>query len=542
MFKRYFFAALVVLLFPLLAVPSVAGQDCQPTDKRLLTGSKHGYYYKLGTAIAQVARDEGLNICVQTTDRNLDNVSELEAGHDEFGIAQSDVAHDAWFGHPKRFSERVANVKIVMPLYVEVVHILLRPHLNISRLEDLKGKKVGVGLANSGTEYTAEHILAAVGLQVEGSGTHFEAVRTSDPVFCHSVQMLMNGTLDALFKVTVVPSVEIKVTVVPSVEIQDALKQNPDAGEKEENDCAQAWEIKLLPLDHDLAERLVRDGSYHETLIQKNDYGQTEGTLAVGVQALLLAGKSAGGDDVDKLAWLIRFKHRDIDKALEAIVNKEHQGHVHTAGNLPQLSLLNVPISALSRFVHPRAQKYVYHWWRDSWVPELPGILSTAAVIFVLLFWKRAALGRAIEQQPNLTFAIVSTLLLWLIGACVFYHFEWAVNEHFNSFLRSLASTFLYLASLSGYSLLTQDAQSFAQRAKWVSVVVLGGFASPLLKQGLDALLKRVAKRLQGKQSGAGRHPRLRVVQGAYPEASGEHEPPSGDQEMPDLATAPGAD
>jgi hypothetical protein len=399
---------------------------------------------------------------------------------------------------------------------------------------DLKGKTVGVGLANSGTEYTARHILAAVGLQSKVSAPNFEAVSTTDPVFCHSVKLLMDGTLDALFKVT----------VVPFVEIQDALKRRQNAGEKEDNDCSRARELKLLALDHDLAERLIQDGSYHETLIQKEDYGQAESTLAVGVQALLLAGRNANPGDVEQLASLIRYKQDDIDKALEEIVNAEHPDHVHAAGNLPQLSLLNVPISALSGFVHPQARKYVYHWFRDSWVPEMPWFLLTAAVVFVLLYWKRTALGHAMEQQPNLTFGVAGTLLIWLIAACVFYHYEWAVNDHFNSFLRSLVSTFLYLTSLSGYSLLTEDAQCFAQRAKWVSVVVLGGFASPLLKQGLDTLLKKIAKGLQGKQTPAEMFPGLHGLQSGtagMPEESGAL-PDDGDGEMLEVAVAPGAD
>lgn len=529
--KRSLLFALAGLLFPLFMVWPASTQDCQPSDKILLTGSGQGFYYKLGTAIAQVAHRQGLDLCVQTTDHNLDNVSELGDGRAMFGIAQSDVAHDAWYGHPKKFPQRVNDVRIVMPLYVEVVHILLKPHLNIAHLGDLRGKTVGVGLENSGTEYTAKHILAAVGLQSEGTAKNFDAVNTTDPVFCHSVQMLMNGSLDALFKVT----------IVPSVDIQDTLRQDPES--KVGNDaCAQAWEIKLLPLDHELAERLVRDGSYHETLILKQDYGQSESTLAVGVQSLLLAGKNASPDDVEKLARIIRHEHQDIDDALEAIIQAEHPEHVHIAGNLPNLSLLNVPISSLSRHVHPRAQKYVYHWFRDSWVPELPAILVTGVILLALLFWKRAALGQAMERQPNLTFAIAGTILIWLIGACVFYHYEWAVNDHYNSFFRSLASTFLYLTSLSGYSLLTEDAQSFAQSAKWVSVVVLGGFASPLLKQGLDALLKNVARRLQGEQAPAKKVPGLHVMTVGSLPALEEVAAPLGDGEMPSEASAPGAD
>ncbi len=68
---------------------------------------------------------------------------------------------------------------------------------------------------------------------------------------------------------------------------------------------------------------------------------------------------------------------------------------------------------------------------------------------------------------------------------------EWRVNEHFNSFPRSLVSTFLYLAGFSDYVLLTSGGQQFAQIAKWISLALLGGFASPLLKQALDAFSRK---------------------------------------------------
>src|SRR5258708_23174082 len=322
MYKRSVLPTVFVVLFPLFLVGQSADQVCQSTDKILLTGSGKGYYYKLGKALAQVARSEGLNLCVQTTEHNLDNVSELDAGHAVFGIAQSDVAHDAWYGHPwynhgKKFQKPVTNVRLVMTLYVEGVHIMLRPHLNIAHLGHLESKTVGVGLADSGTEYTAKHILAAVGLQSDGSAKNFEAVNTTDPKLCHSVQLLMTGTLDALFKVT----------VVPSVDIQDTLKQNPDPRDAEESGCAQAWEIRLLPLDHEFAERLVRDGRYHETLSQKKDYAQPTSDLTLAGQALLLADKDASGAAVEQLARVIRVKGHAIATPLEAIIALQHPVH-----------------------------------------------------------------------------------------------------------------------------------------------------------------------------------------------------------------------
>ena len=303
MYTRRIFRTLLVLAILLRWVPAVAAQTC---DATLLTGSENGYYYKLGMAIRQVAartKDSNLNfnLCVQTTDRNLENMGQLEAGKVDFAIAQSDVTHDAWYGHPPKFKERAADVRIVMPLYLEAVHILLRPHLNISRLEDLQGKKIGVYLAHSGNEYTTGHILAAVGLQPGGgTGKTYEAVTTVDPVFCNSVRQLMDGSLDALFRVT----------VVPSVEMQDALKPDPGTGEKDDSGCAAASEIRLLPLDHELAERLMRDGSYIETLIPRSAYGQAESTLTVGVESLLLAGKRRQGCGCGKTCQNRAFQAR----------------------------------------------------------------------------------------------------------------------------------------------------------------------------------------------------------------------------------------
>jgi TRAP transporter TAXI family solute receptor len=524
-YKRCASFALLAVAFLLFWTGAAFAETC---DATLLTGSKKGYYFKFGMAIRQVAaRDNELNLCVESTDQNLENVAQLEAGKFDFAIAQSDVAHDAWYGHPPKFDHRAAGVQIVMPLYLEAVHILLRPHLNISRLGDLKGKRVGVGLQTSGTDYTARHILGAVDLQAE-NGKNFDAVNTSDPVFCESVKKLMDGSLDALFRVT----------VVPSMDIQDAVKLDPNAVEKENTDCDAAWEVRLLPLDHELAERLVRDGSYIETLIPKAAYHQNESTLTVGVQALLLSGRSASNENVKKLARIVRFKHAEIEEVLSKIIRSEHVGHDHAAENLPTLSLLDVPLPALMPFVHPSAERYVYHWWRNSWKSELT-ILCVLSLVAGGMFWKRDRLGGAMQRQPNLTFAVAGTLLIWLIGACVLYHFG-GVDEHFNSFPRSLVSTFLYLASCPGYALLNQDADSFAQVMKWISLVLLGGFASPLLKQGLDTLLEKISQWLQNKEPASERRAspdRSHDVRPIAPESRAR-----GDGNIGAQALAPGAD
>jgi TRAP transporter TAXI family solute receptor len=509
----------------LLCAPCLAISSCAPNAKKFLTGSEQGNYYKLGSAIAKVAQSDGLELCVETTPHSLDNVSELETGTADFAIAQSDVFHDAWYGH-RPFRNRALHVHIVQPLYLEAVHILLRPHMSIARLEDLKGKKVGIFLAQGGTAYTAKHILASVGLQWEGSEKNFNAVPALDPNFCHSVIELAEGNLDALFRVTVVPSGDIRDAV--------ALEPNKKPG----SECAKASEVKLFPLEHELAERLVRDGSYVETLILKDKYRQPSSTLTVGVEALLLSGRDSRDEDVAHLARLLRFKRSEIEKELTRSINQERSNQDNRGDNELSLAMLNVPIPALMPFVHRSAKEYAYDWWRDSWRHELPELLAVGAVLAGLVFRKRKKLGYAMERQPNLIFAVASTLLIWFIATCALYSVG-GVDEHFNSFPRSLFSTFLCLASFPGYDVLNQDASAYAQIARWLSVVLLGGFASPLLKEGVDTVLGRISKWLQRETQGTGRRKRKEPTQIVGP---GGGASTAGAEEMPEVALAPGAD
>jgi hypothetical protein len=46
------------------------------------------------------------------------------------------------------------------------VHILLRPHLNITNLEGLRGLKVWLGPPGTGTEYTATRLLRGAGFSL----------------------------------------------------------------------------------------------------------------------------------------------------------------------------------------------------------------------------------------------------------------------------------------------------------------------------------------------------------------------------------------
>jgi TRAP transporter TAXI family solute receptor len=492
-YTQHFSLALLALLLAFLPAPSALAMDCRQSDLRLLTGRPSGLYLRLGNAIQGVAVQHDLRICAEKADETILNPVALENGGADFALVQSDVAHDAWYGH-SRFGHPFTHMHLVSPLYVEALHILLRPHLTISRVADLKGRKIWLGSERSGTEYTAKRVLWAAGLNpendIESISIPKEASAQKLPLQA-AAEMLKQMNLDAVFYVTAVPSPQIE----DVLEIQHGKPTS---------------EIKLFQLDCELTQRLADDGSYIPTLIPRHAYGQDESTLTVGVQALLLAGASAPDADVVRLEQIVRGHRSDIEATMlrEMSHNPDHKDHDH---HRVSLSLLNVPVNpALYWFISQDPQEnritndLEYNWWRDSLKPFLPLTLGLLIPVVALAVWQRQRLRHAFAAQPNVFLLLAGTLLVWGVASGVLYHYERSVNEHFNSFPSSLRFAFLYLMSFPGYALLTPSGQAAADITKWLSALLLGGFATPLLHQTWCWLERKVLQPTRQTENTAG--------------------------------------
>src|SRR5262249_17905986 len=132
----------------------------------LLSGASYGYYFKVGESIsAALGRGPNpLQVEVIPTRQTRCNLYGLQTGCTDLALVQSDIAHDAWYGHPPISSSPLGHIALVGQLYVETVHILVRPHLNLGRLADLRGRRVWLGSKDSFTVYSARRILDAAGL------------------------------------------------------------------------------------------------------------------------------------------------------------------------------------------------------------------------------------------------------------------------------------------------------------------------------------------------------------------------------------------
>lgn len=234
---------LILLLFTTVSFLPVANSALAQEILffRIGTGSTSGTYYPIGTLISAVISSPpgsracekggscgvpGLIAAAQTTRGSISNIYGVTNHTLETGLAQSDMVYAAYHGSGVyESSKSQKNLRVIANLYPENVHLVVRKGADITRFEDLKGKRVSLDLPGSGTRENAELILSAYGL----SDTDFTAVRANPD---KAVTLLLADQLDAFFFVAGYPA---KAVV----------------------DLANNDKIDLLPIKGEVAEKIV---------------------------------------------------------------------------------------------------------------------------------------------------------------------------------------------------------------------------------------------------------------------------------------------
>jgi len=537
--KKYHLCLLLTLslIWPLVASAQLTStgsgktQDCvePPTEEAgkllFLTGPPDGNYFKMGNAIADVARFNKLsNLDVRCTNRTFENMRLLKPGSAAFALVQSDVAHAFWYGHTRYVQENANSAPahlpyLVAPLYIEAVHILIRPHLNISSPAELRHRRVWLGPAHqqgpetgdmppSGTEFTARRVLEAAGLSgadidelenndLDSARCPGDQQRIRDLDFPRARRALLNMCLDAMFSVGMVPNDKVKsvldVPARPSTTeggAGDGVSCGVSEGGLPSSSKTEMAEARLLSLDYPLVRRLVQDGSYVEKLIGRNDYCEDEPTLTVGVQALLLGrGDKANSKNIEQLATIVRSQRAKIEAKMG----------MKAPSNL---SLLGMSVRPRLLTYAPRQEwPFVYSTWKAVWAPFFLACATALLALYWIVSLRRAYIGRLISENNLLIPAVVGLLLLWVGSAFLLNQFEGEVNERLSSFPRALRYSPLYISPSTGYPTLTENGQTTQRIGQWiVGVVLLGGVFAPfftrkVLPQGLSQLSLRMMRR-----------------------------------------------
>ncbi len=159
----------------------------------IATGGTAGTYYPLGAGMADIWNKniKGMNAMVQSTGASVANINLLRNKEVDLIFVQNDVAFYAYNG-VELFKEPFPQLRGLATLYPETVQIVALADRGINSVYDLKGKRVAVGAAGSGTEVNARQILAAAGIT-------YKDIRVQYLSFAEAASNLKDGNIDAAF-------------------------------------------------------------------------------------------------------------------------------------------------------------------------------------------------------------------------------------------------------------------------------------------------------------------------------------------------------
>jgi TRAP transporter TAXI family solute receptor len=104
----------------------------------------------------------GLIASARTSSGAIANVLDVNAHRVNSGLAQADVVAEAMAGTgPFRKTGAQTHISVIAGLFPEDVHLVASKSAHIATVAQLKGKRVSLGDAGSGTNVTAHAVLAA---------------------------------------------------------------------------------------------------------------------------------------------------------------------------------------------------------------------------------------------------------------------------------------------------------------------------------------------------------------------------------------------
>lgn len=137
----------------------------QTKQLTIATGGTGGVYYPLGGGLANIIGKvmPGYTASAEVTGGSVANLQAVGAKKSDVGFSQVDAAWDAINGLDK-FKSGKLDIKAIGVLYPNHMHVVTVEGTGISKIEDLKGKRVSTGSPGSATEVFAFRVIEAAGL------------------------------------------------------------------------------------------------------------------------------------------------------------------------------------------------------------------------------------------------------------------------------------------------------------------------------------------------------------------------------------------
>jgi hypothetical protein len=280
----------------------------------ILTGGQAGVYYPLGVALSQVYGKAIPNAkaTAQVTKASAENLNLLQAGRGELAFTLGDALSDAWKGDEEAgFKTKLDKLRGLSATYNNYIQIVASADSGIRTLADLKGKRVSVGAAKSGTELNARAVFRAAGLSYK------DLAKVEYLPFGESVELIKNRQLDATL-------------------------QSAGLGVASIRDLATSVKIVVVSVPADVVTK-IGDPAYQPTVIPAGTYeGQTADVPTAAIPNFLVTHSGVS----DELAY-------QMAKALYDNLDTMYAAHNAAKAIKRENAVKGMPVP-----LHPGAERY----------------------------------------------------------------------------------------------------------------------------------------------------------------------------------------
>jgi len=170
----------------------------------IATGGTGGVYYPLGGGMAAVLSKyvQGMQATAEVTGGSVANLQLIGTGKPYLAMTMVDAGIDALKGQDK-FTGKPVPVRTLMVMYPNRMHVVTIEGTGITKMADLKGKRVSTGSGGSATEVMAFRVIEAAGLDKD------KDMKRERLGVAESVNALKDRKIDAFFWVGGLPTAAV---------------------------------------------------------------------------------------------------------------------------------------------------------------------------------------------------------------------------------------------------------------------------------------------------------------------------------------------
>ena len=175
-----------------------------PPAIRMSTGFVSGNFRPFSEALVKGYAHSMPDVRIQQIDTtgSLDNIQGLEDGTIDLGLSQAGIAYMAYNGRLRASARPMRSIRGIAILNSSSVQLLVGPRSRIHSIDELVGRRVGVGPADSGAAVIAHALLQSYFTPGE--------VHEVEATVPETVSLLLRDEIDAAFTVSSVPNEDVK--------------------------------------------------------------------------------------------------------------------------------------------------------------------------------------------------------------------------------------------------------------------------------------------------------------------------------------------